>query len=304
MDAAVQGDARAPADASTQPADIRAACAALIAHNRWAVDALKMPDYPKYVWFEGESFKCHSDTSGAWALRINVISAERREASVDIVRLHHGGVSALPLDRLKIGEYERYACTVSLYDYDGDGVPEVFVWANTIGASDFNTKRVRLMVTFAGSRVAPFEPARPFDAEALQDLDGDGVPELLYVYFRSPELNCSQTSLKYSARWMPDRSFSPSAPGWDRVLREHCPSASKFVPAGPTDRWHKVNGSPNDGWTWIACRRLWGAAREEVKKELQAACKGATGPEDPCNEPCFSPKSWDTWLTEPPRRLE
>ena len=248
-------------------------------------------------WFIGLAAHCYTDARGAWTLRIGVVpalSGPAKEATIELVRLQDGREETLLVDRVALdGDAKTYQCAATAYDFDQDLVAELFLSCRTLGDSDFKTKRVRTMATYTNGHIEPFTPARPFDIEEVRDVDGDGTPEIAYVYFRSPELNCTQSSPYYTARWMPNHTFSTTAPGWDRLLRESCPSPpSSQMP-------------DHEPWRWVACSRLWGVKASEVRDRTKRGCSEESEARfnDLCHKPCDFPESLNIWLTAPPRAL-
>jgi hypothetical protein len=67
--------------------------------------------------------------------------------------------------------------TPVLFDFDNDGEPELYVEVREEGDEGHRALENGL-VTYDGSAVRLYEPAAGFDIEALEDVDGDGRPDL------------------------------------------------------------------------------------------------------------------------------
>ncbi len=99
------------------------------------------------------------------------------EARYVVVHLGHDGVAARYATETTLDDYgERDARPPVLFDFDGDGEPEIFVDVREVG-DEGHVARQSALLTFLGGAVVPYAPAQGFDIDSLADVDEDGRPD-------------------------------------------------------------------------------------------------------------------------------
>jgi hypothetical protein len=153
---------------------------------------------------------------------------------------------------------------MELYDFDGDGEPEVHVGAS-YGHEGVH-ERSDALLTFKNGRIEPYAPAAKYGFEAMKDYTGDGVPDLQMFEELIGTEDCGSgfpgdgKGLGFIAHALPGGGFSDVDAEARAFAKELCPKR----PTTFTD--------VND----VLCARLWGG--DPVKLELQV--RAHFGPED------------------------
>ena len=143
------------------------------------------------------------------------------------------------------------------FDFDGNGEDEVFVSTETQG-----TKTEGVILAYKGGKIALYEPAASFKIHALEDLDGDGRPDLVLDTFRTRHddengLTSAATTLRALAHSLPDGTFSTKDAVAAGYAQKQCPAPPKF----------EAGGVVTDGDT-IACALFWGATAKDLESLL------------------------------------
>jgi hypothetical protein len=185
-----------------------------------------------------------------------------------------------------------------VFDFDGDGVPELFFTLVMQGLEDRIVRRAFL--TVRGGQIVPYAPAQHLRIDALRDVDGDGRPDAIVAvdlgFFKGCDW-CSGDDLTetFSAHALGDGNFSFTDEVSKRYVRQRCPTK----PRPPFVRGGEIR--PEE----IACARIWGTPRATLLARLRAEC--APHPDDAalCQGPCRYLEWAELMATlQPPTRLE
>ncbi|MFO0614959.1 MAG: VCBS repeat-containing protein [Polyangiaceae bacterium] len=189
---------------------------------------------------------------------------------------------------------ETYAFTLGAYtadfpsvaapfDFDGDGQDEVVV--GTTRDAPFAHDETGVVLTLDGGRVVPFGPAKAIDVHQVEDVDGDGRPDLMTLApFRGPTTqSCGDMQMSESldapllAHSLPDGTFSFTddvALSFDRRGCERAPPTPLVIA-----------GNSPDGPLTVRCARLHGqtaaAVRAAIRKVCTSQSKGCVDPKQP-----------------------
>ncbi len=166
-----------------------------------------------------------------------------------------------------------------LFDFDGDGDPELFFTLRHRGYEDRIVRRV--FVTARGGSVVPYRAA-PAGVDELRDVDSDGRPDAVvrveYGGFKGCDY-CTDSALRetFLAHSRSDGTFSFTDEVARGFLRERCPSR----PRGPL-----VRSQASASWDNVVCSRIWRVPRAVIVARLSAEC--ASHPTDAarCEGPC------------------
>jgi hypothetical protein len=152
-----------------------------------------------------------------------------------------------------------------LFDFDGDGDPELFFKLVHRGYEDRIVRRI--FVTARGGQVVPYGAAPP-RVDELRDVDGDGRPDAVvgveHGAFKGCNY-CAGSTLRetFLAHARSDGSFSFTDEAARAFVRERCPAR----PAGPL-----VHDDDGHSWRNVACSRIWGVPRAVIVARLRAEC--------------------------------
>lgn len=148
---------------------------------------------------------------------------------------------------------------IELFDFDGDGEPEVHVGAS-YGHEGVHERSDDLF-TFKNGKVERYAPAAAYSFEAMKDETGDGIPDLLFSYGLSGGESCGSgfpadgSGMSFIAHALPNGAFSADDAVARAFARQGCPTK----PVAIKDL--------ND----VLCARLWGA--DSTKLELQVRAR-------------------------------
>jgi hypothetical protein len=144
---------------------------------------------------------------------------------------------------------------MELYDFDGDGEPEVHVGASY--GHEGVSERSDALLTFKQGRIEPYAPAAKYGFEAMKDVTGDGIPDLLTSVGLSGTEQCGSgfpgdgSSMSFIAHALPGGSFSNVDAEARAFAKATCPKRPAAIK------------TLDD----VQCARLWGVS--EAKLELQ-----------------------------------
>jgi hypothetical protein len=147
---------------------------------------------------------------------------------------------------------------LELFDFDRDGEPEVHVGASY--GHEGVSERSDDLFTFKHGMLDRYAPAAAFGFEAMKDVTGDGLPELLMSESLSGGESCGSgfpadgSGLTFIAHALPNGAFSSD----DAAARAFAKKSCSTEPAALT--------SMND----VLCARLWGADSATLEKEVRA----------------------------------
>ena len=182
---------------------------------------------------------------------------------------------------------------IELYDFDGDGEPEVHVGAS-YGHEGVHERSDDLL-TFKNGRIERYAPAAKLSFEAMKDYTADGIPDLLMTAALSGKEECGSgfpgdgSGHGFIAHALPGGTFSTD----DLAAREFAKQTCPRKPAVLND----LNA--------VLCARLWGVP--SAKLELQVRSRFSTEdcdavmagrPQKPNASPYFELmlSATDTWV--------
>jgi hypothetical protein len=148
---------------------------------------------------------------------------------------------------------------IELFDFDGDGEPEVHVGAS-YGHEGVH-ERSDALFTFKNGKLERYPPAAALAFEAMKDETGDGVPDLSMSEALSGSESCGSgfpgdgSGMAFIAHALPGGTFSTDDAAARAFANKGCPTK----PAAIKDL-HDV-----------LCARLWGA--DSTKLELQVRAR-------------------------------
>jgi hypothetical protein len=153
-----------------------------------------------------------------------------------------------------------------VYDFDGDGDPELFVGLHGIWSGPTGLELAEsVLYSFKNGSIVRYPPAAAFAIWKLEDRDGDGRPDLVtsspYASSRGGSTPVFAPTLVAHA--LPDGTFSTTDAVAERVARTVCPAR----PALTTLRRPAPTTGEKDQHR-IACARMWGASATDIAKQL------------------------------------
>ena len=220
---------------------------------------------------DGEASTCLPFPGGAWALEITprpdeqLTNGSEIEASVSpTVYVHDTRIaSAAPIDGVN---GLRRASMAVLSDYDGDGIPELWLRFDQEGVESGHDESAHVL-TVKGGAIVPYAPAGKLGMviERPVDADGDGRMDLPTAAGIRLEV---MTSCERSAEWEPARFLAHALPDGtfsldDGVAKK---AALAWCPEPP-----KKLARARDA----LCLRLWshGPAEIAAARKRVASCK-------------------------------
>ena len=182
---------------------------------------------------------------------------------------------------------------IELYDFDGDGEPEVHVGAS-YGHEGVHERSDELL-SFKNGRIEPYAPAAKYAFEAMKDFTGDGIPDLLMTAVLLGKESCGSgfpgdgSGQGFIAHALPGGTFSTD----DLAARDF---AKQTCPKKPATINELID---------VLCARLWGVPSAEL--ELQVRSRFSTEdcdammagrPQKPNASPYFELmlSATDTWV--------
>lgn len=142
-----------------------------------------------------------------------------------------------------------------LFDFDGDGEPEVHVMAS-YGHEGVHEEWHQLF-SFKQGRIEPYAAAPAFDA--MRDETGDGRPDLFRASSLSGREECGSgfpgdgEGLSFMAHSLPDGTFSTT----DAAARAYAKTLCPTRPAALTD------------FSSVLCARLWGGVEADLERQVR-----------------------------------
>jgi hypothetical protein len=170
----------------------------------------------------------------------------------------------------------------TLFDFDGDGVPEAIVIVETtvLGESGrtFSLRRGRVW-TARGPAIALYAPARDLAVEEARDLDGDGRPDLIgrgpYTAFAPVACGSEEpypvTGPALLFHSLPDGGFRADDPVARAFAQRDCAAAPSPVIVPEKADPDGVDLAASAGR--LACARLWGVGEAALLAEIAAQCR-------------------------------
>jgi hypothetical protein len=191
-----------------------------------------------------------------------------RRSQADSETVARGGELSFDL-----GEYDDASVQLqALSDYDGDGEPELL---RTVyrKAHEGDAESVALVMTYHAGRIQEYAPSRAASIVSVEDVDGDGLLDLLGPGpYRSvstqsdigTEVSVAPSLFVHHAER--DGSFSMVSPASLAYTARQCPRSSMppFV-AGDID-------NPSELARALVCARLWGTQAAEIEARFKTIC--------------------------------
>jgi hypothetical protein len=200
---------------------------------------------------------------------------ERLEGSFDAVHLDASGkpVSGPPIPFVA-SEWVSFEVNLELFDYDGDGEPELLLHVQTVEHTGTGIA-TELLFTATGGNVRRYPPASAFAATMASDIDSDGRPDLLFAGEEPSRIEGIPTTphtsvmpeLLWGAHAVADGTFSAR----DGVARDY---AKTQCPTSPTAIVATSNGWIDEETSIknIHCARAWGVPAVDIKSQITRAC--------------------------------
>lgn len=263
-----------------------ALCAAIVQGEKLDERALQLEDRKN----PGPRLLCLSTGRFAWALRLDPPAAPASSVRQTLVFSSADGARGRlesTLDKVEwppvLGRH------TGMFDFDNDGVPELF----TLVPANVRTYEPasRVLVTFKNGAISPYPTGTGYVVDQVVDLDGDGRPDLKVAFELGKRTTCQAGEegalrVELVAHALKDGTFTLDDPmTWD-MARRSCPamptSDAMFVasmPPSPPD--------PRDlSMGYVACSRLRGKPAERLVSEIDAACAGKLDATKKCAGPC------------------
>ncbi len=183
------------------------------------------------------------------------------EAQFTVVHTDANGVEAFfnfPPDTLS-NYGVREPKTPVVFDFDGDGEPELFVDVREIG-DEGHYARMNALVTFTAGRIVRYARAERYDIDTLEDVDFDGRPDIRMFAGYTDGLEACQSGFEYDRP--PSRFVAHSLRNGDfttgdltarRYAQTWCPAKPAFI---------------NDS-TDALCARLWSHDARHFAREMR-----------------------------------
>ncbi|MFO0550182.1 MAG: hypothetical protein U0271_17440 [Polyangiaceae bacterium] len=214
---------------------------------------------------------CKESPAGAWLIDMPNMTeqadssslAYRVEARFNIVFLAQGGGVGHFVPNETLANYGvRTLKEPWTFDYDADGIPELFVEVREMGDEGHQAKQISL-VTFKNGAVVPYGPSADFDLESPKDIDDDGRPDLMVMAGYSDPLESCAAGFPmdwpeplFVAHSVADGTFSFSDAEAKKYVETWCPSAPKTIQSS----------------TDAVCARLWTNDVAATRRKVQKSC--------------------------------
>jgi len=166
-----------------------------------------------------------------------------------------------------------------VFDFDGDGDPELFFTLISAGYEDRVVRRV--FVTVQGDQVVPYRAAPP-GVDELRDVDSDGRPDALVHVDVGGTKGCEQCTgavlhETFVAHAQRDGTFSFTDDTARAHVRERCPTR----PRGPV-----VGRDESVSLANVLCSRIWGVPTATLVTRLRVQCASHAAESARCQGPC------------------
>lgn len=169
--------------------------------------------------------------------------------------------------------------TPQLFDFDGDGVPEILLADRHPTITDhpeadgdrLGSERTSELLTFKRRVISPYAPALALRGVALngiermRDVDGDGRPDLELTFAS----NVPRSVPRRIAHSLADGAFSETDAVARRALLAQCPATEDLLVLR-ADR--SIDNETS--FASIACAALRGELGRDIMKRLAALCTG------------------------------
>jgi len=269
-------------------------------------------DYFSPHFYESPSH-CVATRSGVWALTAREVSVKavpspssyggptveiRGSWTLDYIGPTGQSVEGPPLP-FTIVPYSSENREISHpFDYDGDGTPEIAMWEHR--SSIEYARSTGSLWTVRDGAVVPYHRAGSINIEDVEDVDGDGRPDLLTIrpYNPDPAPKCEGIDRKPSpivpflAHSIADGSFSMTDDVATKFAMDQCPSQPSDLKMGAV--------AGDEPLRTIRCARLWGATAADVAAMIHRTC---TREARDCNlekGACLGYLTMMAWASAPP----
>lgn len=247
------------------------------------VAATAKAQFPCIVTPDVDQLGCATTAKSTWGFRIDAIkevapqlpgdSCASFGSLVNLVRIDASGSETSEIPNLflfrkddggaEAGAFYKYnhasgrfaigLVETKMFDWDGDGENEVFV-KTRIGTSDFEEQSEGSIIAWQGGKMVPYPPAADLPIDGVEDVDGDGRPDLVLRTWKTRLTDPTRTgtqpasNVRAAAHSLADGTFSKKDAAAVAYLQKQCPAAPNLD--GLT------GGTLTDGDV-IACALLW-----------------------------------------------
>jgi hypothetical protein len=203
----------------------------------------------------------------------------KTEEQVRIVRIDgYGTKTTGPSETIERTWYAtRTLSFEALVDYDGDGEIEVLRVKDGHEHEGGPVREISLL-TFAKGTIGPYAPATKYDFVAIEDIDGDGRPDLVtrgpYGHVDSSDVfgnTWPAGPAMFAAHSRPDGTFALGDPESIAFTRTTCPKRPAL--SFGHDELVFASGAEKK----IVCARLRGATQADVERAWKTACPAQDG---------------------------
>lgn len=242
------------------------------------------------------SLWCAPTAAGAWAMLArslgetheNGIEGPRATAWLQWIAPRPAATARLAADLvlLDAGPYWDEVRPAALFDWDGDGAPELLLAMHTHRTDEDDGTSYTVYTRANGAVVA--YPRAPTRALGVADFDGDGRPDLRVPSGLSAENTCGLNGVMHPgperwARSMPDGSFSEADPAAVAFVRRQC--------EGLDLRGRLLSHDERRSALNVACARFMGVTAESLAARVRAEypTRNEGAPEgERSDDACFS----------------
>lgn len=150
------------------------------------------------------------------------------------------------------------------FDFDGDGDPEIFIAGNRFDDGEENGETTRELFSFKAGAISTYVPADGIDFDRLEDVDGDGRPDLVGRGAKLDPVTRSKAPIIFASHSLLGGRFSSDDAAARTYTRTQCPISPTpvFAPG-----WMESKTALD-----IVCMRAWGVSRDVIEHALDARC--------------------------------